>query len=205
MIALCRTLWFVLVAAGVAALLFVPASFAAEASLDDWRAGPASDAVMEIGQRFDCIGAECPADLSCLYALAPPRPPGSWPIDTAFMLDPKRMPWSDLEVWLVQKAKALRADLADDPLVRREHFVKRTEPAAVTWPSGQFVTRTYGLATKMRRYDLPLFLWSVKGRLRVMFCIQPPASEATRGARPVTDRLLAYLRRNDGKEDNSPE
>lgn len=165
-----------------------------------WAAGPAEDAVMEIGQRFDCDGPGCPEDLSCLYVLAPTRPPGSWPIDTEFMLDEKLMPWADVEAWLVEKAKALRPELAFDPLVRSDRFAMRTPPEAVQLPGGEYVLRRYRLAAKRATVALDAFLWSVKGRLRIAFCVHPPVEASLRPAPAPVEALLVYLRRNDADE-----
>ena len=74
--------------AGLAALLLgMSIAASQETAPAGWVAGPEEDAVIEVGQRFDCTGARCPTELSCLYALGPTRPPGSWPIDTGFMLE----------------------------------------------------------------------------------------------------------------------
>ncbi|ORE91112.1 hypothetical protein [Aurantimonas sp. 22II-16-19i] len=164
---------------------------------EGWVAGPEEDAVIEVGQRFDCTGAGCPAELSCLYALGPTRPPGSWPIDTGFMLDETRMPWADVEVWFVEKAKALRPELAYDPLVRSDRFAMRTPPQAVDLRGGEYVLRRYVVAAKRRNLDLDAYLWNIKGRLRIMFCLQPAAGTKLRPALPMVEDLLAYLRRDD--------
>ena len=188
----------VLVAVLAVAAGIVAAGAQAEAPRG-WAAGPAEDAVMEIGQRFDCTGPGCPDDLSCLYALAPTRPPGSWPIDTAFMLDQQRMPWADVEAWLFEKAKALRPDLAYDPLVRPGNFKARTDPRAVEMPGGEYVVRNYRLAAKRGSLDLTTYMWSVKGRLRITFCLRPAAQPSLRPAVPPVEALLADLRRKDAQ------
>ena len=162
-----------------------------------WAAGPAEDAVLEIGQRFDCTGPGCPDNLSCLYALAPTRPPGSWPIDTEFMLDTKRMPWADVEGWLFEKAKALRPELAYDPLVRSDRFAARTSPEVVPLQGEEYVVRNYRLATKDGGFDLTTYMWSVKGRLRITFCLSPSADASLRPVPVPIEALLADLRQND--------
>jgi len=168
--------------------------------LKDWRAGPSDDAVMEIGQRFDCVGPDCPTGLSCLYALGPNRPPGSWPVTTEFMLDEEKMPWSDFEFWLVAKAKALRPVLADDPLVRSDRFARRTPATVVDLESGEYVTRSYGIVSKRNSYMLPAYFWTVKGRLAVMFCVHAPSVEVARQARPQIGALLQYLRPEESED-----
>ncbi|NDW05719.1 hypothetical protein [Jiella pacifica] len=165
-----------------------------------WAAGPEEDAVIEIGQRFDCAGPGCPEDLSCLYALTPTRPPGSWPIDTAFMLDKERMPWADVEGWLFEKAKALRPNLAYDPLVRPSNFTARTEPKAVELQGGEYVVRDYRFLAKRGSLDLTTYMWSVKGRLRITFCLRPAAEASLRPTAPAVEALLADLRRKDAQE-----
>ncbi|MBP0614176.1 hypothetical protein [Jiella mangrovi] len=162
-----------------------------------WLAGPDEDAVIEIGQRFDCSGPGCPADLSCLYALGPPRPPGSWPIDTDFMLDQTLMPWEDVEVWFVEKAKSMRQELADDPLVRSDRFEARNAPHAEDLGGREYVLRNYRMASTGRTFDLDAYLWSKKGRLRIAFCLRPSGGDRVRMVLPAVKDLLAYLRARD--------
>ncbi|MBO0903859.1 hypothetical protein [Jiella sonneratiae] len=162
-----------------------------------WSAGPEDDAVMEVGQRFDCRGADCPPDLSCLYALAPPRPPGSWPIDIPFMLDETRMPWQDVEGWLIEKAKTLRPQLATDPLVTSGRSVRKSAPHTVTLTGADYVLRQYRLPSKAGSFDLDAYLWSVKGRLRIAFCIAPTGQPSVRAASRPVEELLGYLRRDE--------
>lgn len=192
-----KTMMRLMLALGLVAAALQIIAPAAAAAPDGWLAGPEADAVIEIGQRFDCSGEGCPPDLSCIYALGPPRPPGSWPIDTGFMLDEKRMPWSDFEAWLVAKAKALRPELADDPLVRSDRFASRTAPEAVEIAGSEFVTRRYEIAAKRRSFDLSVYLWSVKGRLRITACIAPETGSTLRAAAPAVESLLSYLRGKD--------
>ena len=183
----------------VTAMIAVVAASAASDAPAGWSFGPEEDAVIEIGQRFDCDGADCPEDLSCLYALGPPRPPGSWWIDTEFMLDAKRMPWKDVEFWLVEKAKGLRPTLANDPLVRSDRFASSTEPKAETMPSGEYVVRRYVIAGKRQGFDLSAYLWNVKGRMSIVACLRPASGSALRTVSSQVQDLLAFLRSGEKK------
>ncbi|MEX6505766.1 hypothetical protein [Jiella sp. M17.18] len=177
----------------LAACVLMPAAAAAQddSPLPAWRSGPASDATMDVGQRFDCVGPGCPNGLSCLYAMGPYRPPGSWPITAEFIMDPAKMPWSDYEFWLTEKAKALRPVLAEDPLVRSDRFAERSEPQKLSLADQTLVKRDYVLASKLRAFAIPAFLWAARGRLTTMFCIVPRQEEQ---AAQVPERdLLAWL------------
>ncbi|MCB8837533.1 hypothetical protein [Aurantimonas sp. VKM B-3413] len=185
------TALFAIAALGVAPAFAQPAE--PSDPLPAWRSGPPADAVMEIGQRFECVGPGCPVGLSCLYALGPERPPGSYPIDIDFIMDDKLMPWSDYEFWLTEKAKVLRPVLAKDPLVRSDRFAQRSAPLSFTLGEKTLVRRDYVLASKLKAYSVPAYLWTVKGKLATMFCMT--GGQSSKDVRAPIRELLTWLTR----------
>ncbi|UIJ72991.1 hypothetical protein [Aurantimonas sp. HBX-1] len=182
----------ILTAFGLVAGLVAGPALAASGDLavPGWRAGPPAEATLEAPQRYDCTGPACPsAGLSCLYAVAPPRPAGSRWLSAEDVMNPDVMPWADYEVWLAGAARQLKPALASDP--SRSGFAERGVPALQALGGRDVVRRDYGLRTRAGYLAMPAFLWGAKGRLYTLACATAP--EARQAARIPMIGLIEAL------------
>lgn len=136
---------------------------AAQDLFPGWTAGPAADATMAVGRRFDCSGALCPpGGLACLYATAPKGEGRIVP--TKDLLRPKGMPWKEIEAWIGGKLVLLDPSLSGDPRVSPANWTV-TAPAHLALDESHVVKRyTSGMLA------VPMALWMKEGAMNVIIC-----------------------------------
>lgn len=152
-----------------------------------WTAGPAADATMDKGRRFDCTGPACPpGGLACLHAATPAGDKLWREVPTRDLARPKGMPWKEIEGWLAAKLLALQPDLAATPAAD-----------ATTWTVADPARLAGGEAFVAKRYaapgaSVPTAFWMEAGRLNVLVCA---AAQAEAGAARVgVERLVGMMR-----------
>ncbi|MCQ8781043.1 hypothetical protein [Mangrovibrevibacter kandeliae] len=157
-----------------------------------WVRGASSDATMDRGQRFVCKGSGCPqGGLTCLYAVAPPRPPGSRRLDLKALLDPDIMDWPSVQGWAQAKLTMIRPELAADPILGGGRWTLSDDARAINAQGRAFVLKPFTFRASRAAFSVPVYLWAVDGRLHVALCVA--RYEAADAVQPVVAPLLAEL------------
>ncbi|EAU42903.1 hypothetical protein FP2506_08676 [Fulvimarina pelagi HTCC2506] len=186
------------------ASLFALAAFSsAEAqAIVGWSAGPAQDATMAVGQRFECDDADCDGGLTCLYAAAPPRPAGARWLKTNDVTNSKVWPWRSVETWLGTKLNEVADNTIEDPSLPVSEWATRDTPIIFDIDGEGFARRVYTPHSKRGSLTVPIWFWTSEGRLFTMFC----AIESRRisEVRAPIHRLLGALHPGEPVRDDIP-
>ena len=171
-------------------------------SLPGWSAGPAKDATMDVGQRFECNGPDCDGGFSCLYAAAPPRPAGARWLKVQDVTNPKVWPWRAVETWLGTKLNEMEPGAVENPSLPVGEWAARDTPVTFEIEEEGFARRVYSPNSRQGNLTVPIWFWTSKGRLFTMFC----AIEGSRvsNVRAPIHRLLSELHPGEPVRDDIP-